>query len=108
MSEYYWVLGYSELGKRALVGPYTSEVKAMEAADCLTDSDIYPLDTKNQQKAAKIIKAKIMEESKEPDDALQRQLHDRGLKREGVKFASPTQALALGGDDIFKGDPFKD
>lgn len=102
---YYWVLGYSDDGKRAVLGPYTSEAKAEEACDYLVEPTVYPLETKNQQKAVKIIKAILMEQGKDADDALERQLHDKGLRKRGINIP---KALALGGEDVFKGNPFKE
>ena len=105
---YFWVLGYSREGKRALIGPYLNEAEANTAADGLDDSEVYKLETRSQQKATKVIKAKLFQESQDMDSALQPQLHDRGLKRESTKFASPTSALAGSDFKIFEGDPFKD
>ncbi len=96
---YFWVLGYSDEGKRALLGPYTNEMRAMEIADYLTDSEIYPLETRNQQKATKIVKARLIAEGIEIDDALQRQSHRRQL---------PTPQPVAAGDRMFEGDPFQD
>ncbi len=97
---FYWVFGYSEEGKRALLGPYPTEEKAAEVADLLTDAEIYPLETRNQQKATKIVKAKLIQEGVNVDEAFQRQSHVKPSSRY-TRFAEPKE-------DIFSGNPFQD
>lgn len=97
--KYYWVLGVSpESGKKALIGPYATEGQAQEAADDLDDTQIYALGTKNQQKAAREIKAKILRRERDLDTALEPQLHERGLQQEGVE----TKPASFG---LFQGNP---
>lgn len=109
--KYYWVLGYSTSGKRALIGPYANEVQANEACDSLDDPEVFEFDTKSQQKATKLVKAIIYDREGDMDEALTKQLHHKGLGQEGtkVRFANPSKALATGDDeDLFHGNPFED
>ncbi|KKN33911.1 hypothetical protein LCGC14_0799040 [marine sediment metagenome] len=105
---YFWVLGYSDEGKRVLLGPYASEEKAAEAADFLEETIIYPLETRNQQKASRQVKAELLQDGESSGEAMQRQLHHKGLVQEHSQDVNIPTVLAQGGDSIFSGDPFED
>ncbi len=105
---YFWVLGYSDEGKRVLLGPYTSEEKAAEAADYLGESIVYPLETRNQQRASRQVKAELLQDGESSGEAMQRQSHPKGLVQEHSQDVNIPTVLAQGGDSIFSGDPFED
>ena len=104
---YFWVLGYSREGKRALIGPYPNDIESNVAADDLDEPEVYELDTRSQPRATKQIKANLFTEDRDMDSALSPQLHPKGPDPGIASFASPAVALR-GSTDIFEGDPFKD
>jgi len=82
---WWWAFGQTEKGKRALLGPFSSETEAHERADKLDDMELFQLDTRNQARATQEIKAILLKRGSTADDALTRQLHEKGLQREGKK-----------------------
>ena len=86
---YWWVFGYTEMGKPVLllVGSaekYTEE-DALSKGAKLNEARAFNLNTKNQSKAVREIRATLLDEGAEPDDVLKRMLHDKGIKREEDK-----------------------
>ena len=58
-----WVFGITKEGTPVVVGPFGTEDQADANAERLHDSQIFDLDTKNQLKATRIIKAKLESQS---------------------------------------------
>jgi len=58
---YYWVYGTNHNDKPIIVGPYEGETKANDVAEKLQDSHVFPLNTKNQGQATRIVKARLAE-----------------------------------------------
>lgn len=86
---YWWVFGYTDMGKPVLllVGSaekYTEE-DALNKGKKLNDVRAFNLNTKNQSKAVREIRATMLDEGAEPDDVLKRMLHDKGMRREEDK-----------------------
>ena len=80
---FWWVFGYTSKGKPVLLGPLEQREVADEKAEKLDDGRVYELRTKSQPKATKMIRAILLDEGAEADEALRRQLHEKGLEKEG-------------------------
>lgn len=79
---HWWALGYTDSGKRCVLGPYGSEEEAILFADKLNEPETFELKTRDQSKAVKQIRAILLRSGVSPDEAITRQLHERGLARE--------------------------
>lgn len=80
---FWWVFGYTSKGKPVLLGPIDQREVADDKTEKLDDGRVYELRTKSQPKATKMIRAILLEEGAEADEALRRQLHEKGLEKEG-------------------------
>lgn len=79
---YYWVLGYTDGGKRCVLGPCRDSIEAYELADGLNESEVFELKTRDQSKAVKQIRVTLLRRGGTADEAIARQLHEKGLVRE--------------------------
>ena len=81
-----YVFGFTSLGKPVCLGPYSPDPDGESQANaCLADLDdgeLFELDTRDQGKAARVIKARLIARGKEPDEVLRKMLHQRGYERE--------------------------
>ncbi len=108
--KFYWIFGTSPKGRPVLLGPFKTEEDATEEGDELEDARVFALKTANQQKATRIVRRKLLKTGASTDDVLERQLHERGLRREigsGTKKIEVKTTLRSS-EDMFEGDPFKD
>ena len=80
-----WAFGQTPRGKRTLLGPFFDEAEAATRSRKLVDVEYFHLDTRDTSRAVKEIRACLLKRGKDPDDALSRQLHERGLAREAGK-----------------------
>jgi len=60
---YFWVYGKTNMGKPVVMGPYTEQLRADGVSEKLEDSRIFPLQTRNMQKATRSIKAILVQSS---------------------------------------------
>lgn len=72
---YIWIHGTTPEGRGVVVGPFSDKIQAMQAEDELVKSKSYTLDTRNQAKATRQIKAILMKEGIGVDRAMDRKLH---------------------------------
>jgi len=101
---YIWVFGHTSSGKRVLVGPFTDEVDAEEVGGELDEVQYFKLKTRSQQKATGEVRALLLKQGYSPDGSLKRQLHSRGLEREGVSL--PAREVIPEEESVFGRDPF--
>lgn len=80
--KWWWAYGLTPRGKRAFLGPFEAEEDALQGSADLKDVQSFELRTRNQAEAVRQMRAKLLAGGKTPDDAIQRQLHKRGLARE--------------------------
>jgi hypothetical protein len=59
MSSYYWVTGMDGNGAATTAGPYMSEDEAVDATEHLTRTRIHILDTRQHDKARRILRDKV-------------------------------------------------
>lgn len=73
---YYWIRGNYE-GRRVILGPYLSEKEAYEAgyAQLASDFDVVMLRTKDEAKASRLIRAMVLEETRNLGDTFKRFRH---------------------------------
>ena len=83
---YLYVFGFTPMGKMVCLGPYPpdpdGESMANAALADLEQGELFELDTRDQSKASRIIKARLIARGKEPDEVFRRVLHERGYERE--------------------------
>ena len=79
---YYYVFGYTKAGKTVCLGPYMVEAEASNVLATLGDGEIFDLNTRDLNKATREIKHILMSRSGDPDEALKKMLHQKGLQRE--------------------------
>ena len=91
---YYWAYGATDEQKKVILGPFALSSTAQAEADKLHDSEVIALETKNMQRATRMIKAKLAKNMTSVTPALSKVGHSNG------------QGLTVGAE-IFQGDPFK-
>ena len=60
---FYWVYGKTNMGKPVVMGPYVEQLRADGVSEKLEDSRVFPLQTRNMQKATRSIKAILVQSS---------------------------------------------
>lgn len=83
--KWWWVYGHTRTGKRAFLGPFHEEEEAIQRASGLEDIQTFDLRTRSQSEAVRQMRALLLADGKTPDDAIQRQLHEKGLAREAQR-----------------------
>ena len=84
---YHWVFGWTKSGKTVCLGPFYSEREAARELDVLEDGEVFPLDTRDVNRAVRCIKAELISRGTDPDEALKKVLRSRGYERELKKEA---------------------
>jgi len=88
---YFWTFGWTKAGKTVCLGPFYSEKEAARELDALEDGEIFPLDTRDVNRAVRCIKAELISRGEDPDEALKRVLRKKGYERE-LKREEPKRA----------------
>lgn len=83
--KYYYVFGFTKGGKKFFDGPFTDQAEADGVLATLEDGEIFEKETRNLARATREIKAELLSRGEEPDEALRRMLHSKGLEREQKK-----------------------
>ena len=79
---YFYVFGWTKENKKVCLGPFMSASEADGKLAELEDGETFELKTRDLSKATRIIKAELLSRGEEPDEALRRHLHSKGLERE--------------------------
>jgi len=79
---YYYVLGFTKAGHVTSLGPFMSESDASAQLVQFDDGEIFEYATRDLAKATRQMKAELLARGEEPDEALRRMLHEKGLERE--------------------------
>lgn len=74
--KYFWVYGITKGGKRILWSS-DSEIDASRKLATLEDGEVFELDTRNETRATREIKAILLERGAEPDEVLRRLSHKK-------------------------------
>jgi len=84
--DFYWVYGFTPSGRKVTLGPYTNAAEADRRASQLDSAEIHELPTRDRGRAVQMIRSKLLKQGQTIDKALERQLSEKGLKREKKKF----------------------
>jgi len=73
---YWWVYGWHK-NRRIILGPYSSEEEAYEDGYAKISSDVkaVPLRTRDEQKASREIRARVLDETRDIDETFRRFRH---------------------------------
>ena len=73
---YWWVYGWHK-NRRIVLGPYSSEDEAYEdgCAKISSDVKVIPLKTRDEQKASREIRARVLDETRNIDETFRRFRH---------------------------------
>ena len=80
--KYSYIFGYTKGGKTVCLGPYLVPHEADAILATLEDGEIFSLDTRDLHKATRVIKAELLQRTGDPDEAIRRTLHEKGLAKE--------------------------
>lgn len=80
--KFLYVFGFTKEGKKVCLGPIADPSEADGKLAEFDDGEIFELRTRDLGKATRIIKAELIGRGEEPDEALKRMLHQKGLERE--------------------------
>ncbi len=72
---YYWVFGWTSLGKAVLWGPYSTNQEAELNAVALDTYEIFILSTIDTAKASREVKHELIARGENPDEAMKRLIH---------------------------------
>jgi len=84
--DFYWVYGLTPSGKRVTLGPYTNAGEADRRASQLVDAEIHELPTRDRGRAVQMVRTKLLKQGEAIDRTLERQLGEKGLRREKKRF----------------------
>lgn len=74
-NKFWYVFGYTEMGKPFSDGPFMTKREAEAASVQLDKYELFELKTKNRSKAVSEIKHILIDRGTKPDDALRQQIH---------------------------------
>jgi len=72
---YYWIFGWTPLGKNVLWGPHSTTQEAELEAMALDTYEIFQLDTVNTARASREVKHELIARGVDPDEAMKRLIH---------------------------------
>ncbi len=79
--KYFWVYGWTKGGKTVVLGPFYDAKEADRELVMLDDGEVFDLDTRDVTRATRVIKAELIARGGDPDEALKRVLHQKGVER---------------------------
>jgi len=82
---YYWVFGWTPLGKAVLWGPYTTNQEAELNATVLDTYEIFVLNTIDTAKASREVKHELIARGEDPDEAMKRLIHKHAVEEPKVR-----------------------
>jgi len=80
--KYWYVMGVTDGGRVVALGPFVDEAEANNQLATLADGELFQYVTRDLAKATRQMKAELLSRGENPDDALKKMLHSKGLRRE--------------------------
>lgn len=80
--KYFYVFGFTKGGKTVSLGPFMNEQDANNELAKFVDGEVFEYKTRDLSKATRQMKAELEKRGEDPDEALRRHLHSKGLERE--------------------------
>lgn len=81
-SKFFYVLGWTANDKVVSLGPFMGEPEASGELAKLADGEIFQYSTRDLTRATRQMKAELLSRGTDPDEALRKMLHQKGLERE--------------------------
>jgi len=79
---YHYVFGWTKGGKRVCLGPFVDVQEADNRLAELDDGEVFPLKTRDLNKAVREIKEVLISRGEGADEALRKVLRNKGYERE--------------------------
>lgn len=79
--KFWYIMAVTNEGRVVSLGPYMEENEAMGRLTEFSEGELFQYNTRDLSKATRQMKAELLSRGTEPDEAVKRMLHERGLER---------------------------